>query len=142
MREYLPLIIPCAIIGVFTLVFLCAYAVLKKKTAKETSERHMPDSEIIRRLLRYAAPYKKEFALIFFIMLVSIAYDVVSPLLVATIQGTIKLSFQLSRLFTPGGRLCGHSGCEHGLHLLPGYDPPKDRPKNPDPAAHGYLYPH
>ena len=36
MREYLPLIIPCAIIGVFTLVFLCAYAVLKKKTAKET----------------------------------------------------------------------------------------------------------
>ena len=48
MREYLPLIIPCAIIGVFTLVFLCAYAVLKKKTAKETSERHMPDSEIIR----------------------------------------------------------------------------------------------
>ena len=100
MREYLPLIIPCAIIGVFTLVFLCAYAVLKKKTAKETSERHMPDSEIIRRLLRYAAPYKKEFALIFFIMLVSIAYDVVSPLLVATIQGTIKQSFQLSRLFT------------------------------------------
>ena len=99
MREYLPLIIPCAIIGVFTLVFLCAYAVLKKKTAKETSERHMPDSEIIRRLLRYAAPYKKEFALIFFIMLVSIAYDVVSPLLVATIQGTIKQSFQLSRLF-------------------------------------------
>ena len=100
MREYLPLIIPCAIIGVFTLVFLCAYAVLKKKTAKETSERHMPDSEIIRRLLRYATPYKKEFALIFFIMLVSIAYDVVSPLLVATIQGTIKQSFQLSRLFT------------------------------------------
>ena len=34
MREYLPLIIPCAIIGVFTLVFLCAYAVLKKKTAR------------------------------------------------------------------------------------------------------------
>ena len=100
MREYLPLIIPCAIIGVFTLVFLCANAVLKKKTAKETSERHMSDSEIIRRLLRYAAPYKKEIALIFFIMLVSIAYDVVSPLLVATIQGTIKQSFQLSRLFT------------------------------------------
>ena len=96
MREYLPLLIVCAVIGVFTILFLAAYAVLKRKT----SERHMSDSEIIKRLLGYARPYKKDFVLVFLIMLVSIAYDVVSPLLVADIQGTIKQSFELSRLYS------------------------------------------
>ena len=100
MREYLPLLIVCAVIGVFTILFLAAYAVLKRKNKAETSERHMSDSEIIRRLLRYAKPYKKDFVLVFLIMLVSIAYDVVSPLLVADIQGTIKQSFALSRLYS------------------------------------------
>ena len=100
MREYLPLLIVCAVIGVFTILFLAAYAVLKQKTKEETSERHMSDSEIIKRLLGYARPYKKDFVLVFLIMLVSIAYDVVSPLLVADIQGTIKQSFQLSRLYS------------------------------------------
>lgn len=100
MREYLPLLIVCAVIGVFTILFLAAYAVLKQKTKEETSERHMSDSEIIRRLLGYAKPYKKDFVLVFLIMLVSIAYDVVSPLLVADIQGTIKQSFELSRLYS------------------------------------------
>ena len=100
MREYLPLLIVCAVIGVFTILFLASYAVLKRKTKAETSERHMSDSEIIKRLLGYARPYKKDFVLVFLIMLVSIAYDVVSPLLVADIQGTIKQSFELSRLYS------------------------------------------
>ena len=100
MREYLPLLIVCAVIGVFTILFLAAYALLKRKTKAETSERHMSDSEIIKRLLGYARPYKKDFVLVFLIMLVSIAYDVVSPLLVADIQGTIKQSFELSRLYS------------------------------------------
>ena len=107
MREYLPLFIVCAVIGVFTLIFLCAYLVLKKKTRAETSERHMSDKEIIARLLHYASPYKKEFALVFVIMLVSIAYDVVSPLLVAKIQGTIKGSFALSQLYRLVGVYAG-----------------------------------
>ena len=107
MREYLPLFIVCAVIGVFTLIFLCAYLVLKKKTKAETSERHMSDKEIIARLLHYASPYKKEFALVFVIMLVSIAYDVVSPLLVAKIQGTIKVSFALSQLYRLVGVYAG-----------------------------------
>ena len=106
MREYLPLLIVCAVIGVFTILFLAAYAVLKRKTKAETSERHMSDSEIIKRLLGYARPYKKDFVLVFLIMLVSIAYDVVSPLLVADIQGTIKQSF-FDFLPTGTGRATG-----------------------------------
>ena len=100
MREYLPLLIVCAVIGVFTILFLAAYDVLKRKTKEETSERHMSDGEIIRRLLSYAKPYKKDFFIVFIIMLVSIAYDVVSPLLVADIQGTIKKNFELSQLYS------------------------------------------
>ena len=100
MREYLPLLIVCAVIGMFTILFLAAYAVLKRKTKAETSERHMSDGEIIRRLLSYAKPYKKDFFIVFIIMLVSIAYDVVSPLLVADIQGTIKKNFELSQLYS------------------------------------------
>ena len=99
MAEYLPLLIVCAIIGVFTLIFTCAYFVLKKKTKNDRSERHMSDGEIIRRLLSYATPYKKDFIIVFLIMLVSIVYDVVSPLLIANIQGTIKQNFELHALF-------------------------------------------
>jgi len=101
MREYLPLLIAMAVIGVFTIVFVVAYIVLKHRVKHPANERHMTDGELIRRLLRYARPYVKEFVLVFAIMLVSIAYDVVSPLLVSRIQGLIKLGdFELSRLYS------------------------------------------
>ncbi len=100
MTEYMPLLIVCAVIGLFTLLFLAAYLILQKKTKDQLSERTMSDKEIVRRLLQYAKPYKKDFALIFLIMLFSIVYDVASPLLVAQIQGTIKTSFQLSQLYS------------------------------------------
>ena len=99
MTEYLPLIIACAVIGAFAVVFLGAYIVLCRRTKNASGERHMADGEIIKRLLRYAVPYKKEFFLVFLIMLVSIAYDVVSPLLVGKIQGIIKGSFRLPDLY-------------------------------------------
>ena len=100
MREYLPLLIACAVIGVFTVVFIVAYVILKHHIKKPTSERRMTDGELIRRLLRYARPYTKEFILVFVIMAVSIVYDVVSPLLISRIQGLIKTgSFELSRLY-------------------------------------------
>ena len=100
MKEYLPLLISCAIIGLFTLVFAVGYIVLVRHVKHPESERRMSDSDLIRRLLQYAKPYTKQFILVFFIMLVSIAYDVLSPLLVSRIQGLIKLgNFQLSRLY-------------------------------------------
>ena len=99
MPEYLPLIIVCAVIGAFTVVFLGAYIVLCRRTKNTAGERHMADMEIVKRLLKYAVPYKKEFVLVFVIMLVSIAYDVVSPLLVGKIQGIIKGNFALPELY-------------------------------------------
>ena len=100
MREYLPVLIVGAIIGTFALVFTLAYIALQKHKEKEDdNERHMSDSEIVRRLLSYAKPYWKSFVGVFFIMIFSIVYDLVSPLIVGDIQGLIKEEFQLRDLY-------------------------------------------
>ena len=80
MRDYLPLLIVGAIIGTFAVAFIVAFATMKNKKEAIGFDRHMPDSEIVRRLLRYAKPYWKEFILVFVVMLVSIAHDILSPL--------------------------------------------------------------
>ena len=100
-REYLPVVIVGAIIGSFTLVFLLAWAALRKNEEKiEENERHMADGEIVRRLLVYAKPYWKSFVAVFFIMIFSIVYDLVSPLIIGDIQGLIKDEFELRELYT------------------------------------------
>ena len=101
MREYLPLLIVGAIIGSFTVVFLLAWAALRRcKDPTDDTDRHMADGEIVRRLLRYAKPYWKSFVAVFFIMIFSIVYDLVSPLIVGDIQGLIKEEFELRELFS------------------------------------------
>ena len=59
----------------------------------------MADREIIRRLLSYAKPFRKQFALVFVVMVISIAYDVAAPMLVGRIQGIIKGKFELPQLY-------------------------------------------
>jgi len=102
MREYLPILIVGAIIGVFTALFLIAWSILKRHKEDMTDrERHMSDKEIVTRLLRYAKPYWKSFVAVFFVMLFSIVYDLISPLMLAHIQDVIKKdTFELSYLFT------------------------------------------
>ncbi len=98
MREFLPIIIVGAIIGAFTIVFLAAWAVLRRRATTET-ERTIADGEIVKRLVKYAVPYWKQFLLVLLIMIVSVIYDVVSPLLIAEIQGIIKADFELPHLY-------------------------------------------
>ncbi len=100
MREYLPVLIVGAIIGVFSVVFLVAFLLEKDKKKSMGWERNMSDREIIRRLLAYAKPYKGQFLLVFLVMLFSIVYDVASPLLIGRIEELIKDSFPLSELFS------------------------------------------
>ena len=100
MREYLPILILGAIIGVFTVIFLVIYALEKDKKESMGFDRHMADSEIVRRLLRYATPYKKHFVGVFFIMLFSIVYDLVSPLLIGHIIETVQGQFELKYLMS------------------------------------------
>jgi len=101
MHEYLPILIVGAIIGVFTTLFLVAWAILKRHKEDMTDrDRNMSDKEIVTRLLRYAKPYWAQFVLVFFIMLLSIGYELISPLLLAEIQDLLKQEqFELNQLF-------------------------------------------
>ena len=99
MHEYLPLLIVGGIIGLFTIGFVIAYALVKNKKEAMGFDRNMDDREIIRRLLGYARPYWKQFALTLFVMLLSVGYDVVSPLLVGKLVGMVQGDFELHELF-------------------------------------------
>ena len=100
MREYFPLLVAGAIVGVFTIIFLIAYTKIRDQKEAIGFDRNMPDGEIVRRLLRYAKPYWKSFVLVLFVMLVSIAYELISPLLVGHIQGLVKGEFEMSALLS------------------------------------------
>ena len=107
-QEFLPVIIVAAIIGSFTIAFLIAYAALKKhKDPSDDRERNMSDKEIVIRLLRYAKPYWKSFVGVFFIMLFSIVYELLSPALIGDIQNIIKADFQLKDLYIRVGVYAG-----------------------------------
>ena len=100
MREYLPVLILGAILGVLTVVFGAAYLAMKRRTAHEEFQRKMTDGVIIRRLLAYAKPYASTFVLVLVIMLLSIAYDLLSPVIVGQIEEMIKEEFELYQLFS------------------------------------------
>ena len=109
MHEYLPVLIVGGIIGLFTTFFLIAYAILRRHKEDMTDRnRNMSDKEIVTRLLRYAKPYWKSFIAVFFIMLFSIVYEVVSPLLMGTLTKLIQSDdFGLNQLFTLVGVYAG-----------------------------------
>ena len=94
MREYLPILFVGAVIGVFSLIFVLAWQRERHAKSAPDFDRQIPDGEIIRRLARYAVPYKKEFLLVLVIMLASIAYDLASPLIIGRIEGLIKDRFE------------------------------------------------
>ncbi len=100
MNEYLPILIVGAIIGTFSLIFLVAFLLAKNKKEDMGFDRNMADGEIVRRLMRYAKPHWKSFVLALVIMLVSVGYDIVSPLIIGQIEETVKEDFALSWLFT------------------------------------------
>ena len=99
-HEFLPVIIVVSIIGALTVVFLIAwFAMRKHKDESDDRERKISDKELIQRLLRYAKPHWKSFALCLVIMVFSVVYDVISPLLLAEVQNLLKGKFQLNQLF-------------------------------------------
>ena len=80
-HEIYPLLVLGGIIGLFSVIFIVAYATMKNKKEAIGFDRHMKDSEIIVRLIRYAKPYIPQFIIVGVIMLISIAYDIISPCL-------------------------------------------------------------
>ncbi len=101
MAEYLPLIICGGVIGAFAVIFIVAYLALKNRMKSDHKERHMSDGELVRRLIHYASPYGKDFLIIALIMIFSIVYDIVSPLLISEIEAMTgsEEGFALANLF-------------------------------------------
>ena len=99
MREWLPILIIGAVIGVFSAIFIVAYVMIKDKKEAIGFDRNMKDGELIKRLLKYAKPYTGNFLIVGLMMVFAISYEIVSPLIVAYIQRVISSSaFEMSAL--------------------------------------------
>ncbi|MEE0497632.1 MAG: ABC transporter ATP-binding protein [Gemmiger sp.] len=99
MTELNPLVLVGAVIGAVTALLVLAYALVKDKKETMGFERTMADSEILRRLAGYAKPYRAKFVIVLFLMLFSIAYDIVSPLIVGALEELVSGDFALSQLY-------------------------------------------
>ncbi len=100
MREFFPIIAVGAVLGVLSLIFIVAYMTIRKQKEAIGFDRNMKDSEITKRLLAYAKPYWKNFAFVLGIMLFSISYDIVAPILMGHIVEVIQKDFAMSELLT------------------------------------------
>lgn len=99
MHEYLPLLLVGGVIGTAAAILIFAYAMVKDKKESMGFERSMKDSEIMKRLLGYAKPYWKRFVFVGLLMLFSIAYDIISPLIIGHIEELVVGDFELNALF-------------------------------------------
>ena len=100
MADINPLLLVGAVIGGVTALLVAAYACVKDKKTAMGFERQMKDGEILTRLFAYAKPYRAKFVLVLFLMLFSIAYDIIAPLIVGALEELVAGEFVLSRLFT------------------------------------------
>lgn len=100
MNSLNPLLLVGAVIGTVTALLLAAFFSVKDKKSSMGFERTMDDREIVRRLTRYARPYLGQFALALLLMLVSIGYDILSPLIVGYLEELVAGAFALGSLYT------------------------------------------
>ncbi|MBQ7397747.1 MAG: ABC transporter ATP-binding protein [Clostridia bacterium] len=100
MYEFFPLLAVGAVLGVLSTIFIIAYLTIRKQKEAIGFDRNMDDREITRRLLVYAKPYWKNFALVLCVMLFSISYDIVAPILMGNIVEMIKADFAMSELLS------------------------------------------
>jgi len=98
MYKLYPILTIAAIISVFATAFIIAYALMKDKKEAIGFDRNMKDTEIMRRLLKYARPHLKTFLFIGTLMLFSIAYDIISPILIGDIEQIIENDFEMKDL--------------------------------------------
>ena len=99
MTNLNPLLLVGGVIGTVTAILIFAYALVKDKKETMGFERTMKDGEILRRLAGYAKPYWAKFVVVLFLMLFSIAYDIISPLIVGALEELVAGEFALPRLF-------------------------------------------
>lgn len=99
MYEYFPILAVAGFISLVSIAFIIAYALMKNKNEAIGFDRNMKDGEIVRRLIIYAKPHIGLFAIVLVIMALTIAYDIISPVVIGTITEMVAEDFELNRLF-------------------------------------------
>ena len=98
MYQYFPLLFVGGVVGVFSVILTIAYMTIRHKKEEIGFDRHMKDSEIMKRLLHYGKPHIKDFVWVALLMVFSIAYSVISPRLMGFIIAFLKEDFEMSTL--------------------------------------------
>ncbi len=101
MREYMPIIIAVGLICLFALGFILAFALVKDKKKAMGFDRNMKDTVLFGRLLHYAKPHWKLFTLSLAIMVVSIGYELLSPIIMKEFQAVIgaEVGFEMATIY-------------------------------------------
>lgn len=100
MHNYYPILAVGGIIGFFSAILILAFALIKDKKTAIGFDRKMKDGEIVKRVFKYAKPYVYRFVIIFFIMLLTIVYDVFSPRIIAALEDVIKSDgFKMQKVY-------------------------------------------
>ncbi len=84
-----PLIIIAAVLGTIASLMILGFALIKDKKEAFGFERKMGDFEIMRRLLKYAKGYYKNFLLVLLVMAFTIAADILLPLIIGSITDVL-----------------------------------------------------
>ena len=99
MYGYYPLLFVGGMVGLFSVIFTIAYMTIKNKKEDIGFDRNMKDSEILKRLLRYAKPHIGQFIIVGLLMVFSIAYSVISPRLMGFIIEFLEANnFEMNEL--------------------------------------------
>lgn len=80
-----PLYIIGAVLGTLATSFIVAFALMKDKKQAIGFERNMKDFDILKRLLKYARPYWKNFAFVILLVAFTIAADIALPLILGDV---------------------------------------------------------
>ncbi len=99
MNAYLPILIVGALIGTLATAFILAFAFMKNKKEAIGFDRNMKDSDLIRRLARYAYPYRFKLLILLIFVIFSILTNLISPLLMGKIEELVKDAFELPTLY-------------------------------------------
>ena len=99
MYEYYPILIVAGFISLVSVLFIAAYAMMKNKNEAIGFDRNMKDGDIVRRLLIFAKPHIGAFIIVLIIMALTIAYDIISPIIVGKITKMVAEDFELSGLY-------------------------------------------
>jgi ATP-binding cassette subfamily B protein len=100
MYEYFPILVVAGFILLISVVFIVAYAMMKNKNEAIGFDRNMKDGDIVKRLLVFARPHIGSFLIVLFIMALTIAYDIVSPIIIGKITGMVADDFELRDLYS------------------------------------------